>query len=159
MRAQLYSRIAVPGPSRLSRSGLIGHHPTIRQTNFDIAMFPRDLVSTRLYSLRKPWIGRRLLRQSPPVRHWTGLRHEVMERGQTCHTGRRSVRFEFNSRRCQGIRESCRKILLSAVFQLFRTCSSGPPPPFCDGPQPPFCAESLLILSLPTLFYLNLLKI
>ena len=159
MGAQLYSRIAVPGPSRLLRSGLIGCHPIIRQRNLDITMFPRDLIPTRLYSLRKPWIGRQLLRQLLPVLHWTGLRHEFMERGQTCHTGQRSLQFGFGSSRCQGIGESYCKILLSTIFQLFRTCSSGPPPPFCDGPQPPFFAESLLILSISSFFYLNLLKI
>jgi len=95
-------------------------------------MFPHELILTRRYSLRKLWIGWRQLRQALPVRHCTGLRHEVMERGQTCHTGRRSLRFAIDSRRCHGTRESSCKILLSTVFQLFRTCSSGPSPPLFD---------------------------
>jgi len=131
-RTELHSRIAVPGLSRLSWSGLVRRYPTIRQARIDIALFPEELVSTCLYSLRKPWISWRWLRQAFPVRHWSGLCHELMERGQTCNTGRRSLRFAIDSWLCQGIGESCCKILLSTIFQLFRTCSSGPSPPLFD---------------------------
>ena len=132
----------------LSKSGPIERFPTIWRANWDLEMFPHELISTCLDSLRELWIGWWWLRQALPVCHGTSIRHEFLERRQARNTGRRSLWFRIVSRRCQGIGENSCKILLSTIFQLLRTCSSGSSPPLCD--------KSWLILTTCSFLYIML---
>ena len=128
---ELYSWVAVAGPSRLCWSGPIKCRTVNRTTSEDFEMLPYQLISTCHDLVGELWIGCWWLEWTVPVCCRAASCHEVLERGQArnfWYLNGQSPRL--NSSDTNINREYCREILLSAILQPFRTRSSDPPPPF-----------------------------